>query len=103
MPESSARQRIIADIRENPVLLDRTRLSLLEPLSRLYGADAGDSQNPLKAANEATDRFIRYYHHSAPFDREQLAQTWRRCENASAQAQRCRRARARAEKTHGPL
>ncbi|MEE8474146.1 MAG: fused MFS/spermidine synthase, partial [Myxococcota bacterium] len=103
MPESSARRRIIANIRENPLLLDRTRLSLLEPLSRLYGDDAEESLNPLKAANEATDRFIRYYHHSAPFDREQLAQTWRRCENASAQAQRCRRARARAEKTLGPL
>ena len=83
--------------------MDRTRLSLLEPLSRLYGDGGEEAANPLKAANEATDRFIRYYHHSAPFDRQHLTRLWRRCENNSGQAHRCHRARARAEKTLGPL
>ncbi|MEE8507920.1 MAG: fused MFS/spermidine synthase, partial [Myxococcota bacterium] len=103
MPKSRARQRIIAHIRENQILSDRTRLSLLEPLSLLYGDGGEEAENPLKAANEATDRFIRYYHHSAPFDRQHLTRLWRRCEKNSGQPRRCDRARARAEKTLGPL
>jgi len=95
---------VLALIRRKPTLAERTKLELLEPLSQLYGN--GGLVAPggvLEAANQASIQFARYYHHSAPFDREVLADLWSRCETDSGLPRRCRRARARAERTLGKL
>jgi spermidine synthase len=104
VPISAAREQTLALIRENPTLAERTKLALLEPLSQLYGNGASVAPGgALEAANHASSRFARYYHHSAPFDREVLADLWTRCETDSGSPRRCRRARARAERTLGKL
>jgi hypothetical protein len=104
VPNSPARQRLVAKIRETPSLAKRTRLALLEPLSRLYGtAGEVESKQALRVAKQATQHFSTYYHHAAPFSRELLAQLWRRCESDPSQQRRCLRARADAEQTLGRL
>jgi spermidine synthase len=103
-PNSPARERLLALIRQNPTLAKRTKLALVEPLSQLYGSGASVAAGDgLEAANLASSQFARYYHHSAPFDREVLADLWSRCETDSGLPRRCRRARARAERTLGKL
>ena len=104
VPNSPPRERLLAHIREDPALAERTKLALLEPLSQLYGNGASVAPGGvLEAANQASSQFARYYHHSAPFDREVLADLWNRCETDSGLPRRCRRARARAERTLGKL
>jgi hypothetical protein len=61
---------------------------------------AGDE---LAQAMAATNRFARYYHHAAPFDRAALAAVWRRCERRPELAARCREKRAVAERVLGEL
>ena len=95
---------MLASIREDPILAERTKLGLLVPLSQLYGNGASVAQgDELEAANQASSRFAWYYHHSAPFDREILADLWSRCDTDAGLPRRCRRARARAERILGKL
>jgi spermidine synthase len=102
VPNSPARQRLLAKIRETPSAARRTKLALLEPLSRLYGtALEVESKQVLSSAQRATQLFSTYYHHAAPFSRELLAQLWRRCESEPSQRLRCLEARADAERTLG--
>jgi spermidine synthase len=104
VPQSRARERVLARIREDPTLAERTHPGLIEPLSRLYGGDAAETPDGILAtANRASQLFAEHYHHAAPFDRRHLAELWDRCAADSGQARRCRRGRRRAERTLGPL
>jgi hypothetical protein len=104
VPNSPARRQLLAKIRETPTVARRTKLALLEPLSRLYGTTLEvESKQALGAAKQATQHFSNYYHHAAPFSRELLAQLWRRCESDPSQQLRCLEARAEAERTLGKL
>jgi hypothetical protein len=104
VPDSPARSEFVAKIRERPAAAARTKLALLEPLSRLYGtALEVESKQVLSAAKRATQHFSTYYHHAAPFSRELLAGLWRRCGFDPSQQLRCLEARADAERTLGKL
>jgi hypothetical protein len=74
------------------------------PLSRLFGEPAGETgTDALGAAHRATEQFVTYYHHAAPFSRRALSNLWRRCQAEPALRPRCVADRAIAERMLGDL
>jgi hypothetical protein len=57
----------------------------------------------LASARTATERYGRYYHHAAPFEREALRAAWDGCEAALGPDPPCRAGRRQAESALGPL
>ncbi len=103
-PDSPERRRIEAAIRRHPVYSQRTPLELVVPLSRLYGTAAGETgTDALGAAQRATEQFVTYYHHAAPFSRLALSDLWQRCQAEPALRPRCEADRAIAERLLGDL
>jgi hypothetical protein len=103
-PNSPERRRIEAAIRRHPVYSRRTPLELVAPLSRLYGAPVAEiGTDALGAAHRATEQFVTYYHHAAPFSRRALSDLWRRCQAEPALRSRCLADRAIAERMLGDL
>ncbi len=76
-PRSPALSRLIYETRDKP----EVSLDMIRSAAMLYreSPDEGGRESALTRAKNATDFFIRYHHHAAPFNREGLATLWRRC------------------------
>lgn len=102
-PDSPALARALASARAPKTdLRKELQPELLDELAALFGR-SGASVRPVsrQEASRATELFIRYYHHAAPFDRTVLARAWRRCTDADTTA--CSVGLAKAEETVGSL
>ena len=107
VPRSEARKKVKKQIRAHPLLNRAIDLDRVGPLSQLYG-DAPprplrDGADPVAEARRATDLFVKYYHHGAPFSRHALARLWERCERDPGLRERCAQGRSRAERLLGDL
>jgi spermidine synthase len=86
-PGSSRLEQELAQSRSAaPALLDPSHLELLGSLFDRDGAAAGGV--PPAEALQATELFLRHYHHAAPFDRGALESIWSRCEGSNCGARR---------------
>ena len=76
-PRSPGLSRLIYETRNKPAV----SLDMIRAAAMLYreSPDGGGRESALTRAKNATDLFIRYHHHAAPFNREGLATLWRRC------------------------
>jgi hypothetical protein len=81
---------------------DPPDLSLVAPLARLFGDAATEPELPVDAL-EAARRFSLFYHHSAPFSREALAEHFSRCALDARRRAACARNLAIVEQVLGPL
>ena len=74
---SPALSRLIYETRDKPAV----SLDMIRTAAMLYreSPDGGGRSSALTRAKNATDLFIRYHHHAAPFNREGLARLWRSC------------------------
>ena len=79
----------------------RERVDELLALHAAPGAEP--TADPRRAAVGATHRFVRYFHHAAPFAHAALADHWDRCERSPELAARCGEQRAAAERLLGLL
>jgi spermidine synthase len=54
---------------------------LIPKLEILFGEDGAVAQEPvpISVARQATQRYVRFYHHAAPFSAERLRQIWQGC------------------------
>ncbi len=102
VPDSPLRTFVTSALVENSQ--GRIQLNAVPALLPLVGIVAKDA-SPVSVADatQATELFILYYTHAAPFSREALADIWRRCEADPAQAGACRAGREAAERRLGPL
>ncbi len=66
--------------------LSQKTLKSLEMLFRGNIRDVPEDQRA-QQAERLTDRFLRYYHHVAPFDRRLIDAAWRRCVGADCEQQ----------------
>ena len=68
--------------------------SEMELMAAMFGSTAPEitSEQPLSLAEakQATELFIRYYHHAAPFEGNRLLDLWSRCRDVTPSAQECR-------------
>ena len=118
VPRSANRKLIMREIREGsetytPVNMRAfSRLDdLYEPRERYERTSDGDpevasvaeSTDPLKRARRATNDYVLYYHHAAPFSRSVLEELWRRCEADEDLRESCIQARSIAQRTLGRL
>jgi spermidine synthase len=105
-PGSPLRARVLARARAEPNVSAHLAPDRLATLVALY--EPG-SQRPegyrarLASARTATERYGRYYHHAAPFEREALRAAWDGCEAALGPDPPCRAGRRQAESALGPL
>jgi hypothetical protein len=110
VPRSPERDRLWAAGTIPSVIAGTASDEVVDHLVRLHGGAAHAAavadplaNDPLAEAMAATNRFARYYHHAAPFERSALAAYWDRCERPSQGAVRCREKRAVAEAVLGVL
>ncbi len=103
-PESPARQRLLQRLRRSPPFAPYLRPQVLRTLVRLLAIEAREGPSPTPAAaQQATDHFVRHYHHGTPFERARLAEMWTRCREPGGRAGACSQGLARAEQRVGPL
>jgi len=104
-PVSPERDRIAAEIENDPLRNSWIPLSMVEPLSQLFGDGERIAERELspEVCRRATQRFSRYYHYTAPFSRRALAEVWRRCVDSPDNPGQCQAGLAQAEKTLGEL
>jgi predicted membrane-bound spermidine synthase len=71
----------------------------LEALAELFPGRDGHREISdfvtIAAAEQATEDFVRLYHHGAPFDGEQLLDIWSRCREGRRSEAECKRANGR--------
>ncbi len=94
-----------ARIFQNLALARMVRLPVVEQLVPLFEGAPGAQPakvTPTQAAR-ASDLFIEFYDHAAPFSRAALAGLWQRCAAEPRQAQACIAARAKLETIAGDL
>ena len=104
-PQSSARDSLVASLREQ----DELALALSEPLlSELEGfyaesllADGAPSEIEFAEAARLSELFARTHHHAAPFNSEHVTELWRRCRSAPKRI--CAEGRERTERVLGSL
>ena len=104
-PDSALRRRLEQEIRVKPNLALAMRFDVVPLLAGLYGVNgtAPESGDLLETATKATQLYIQYYLHAAPFPRQTLVDLWTRCEADPELRERCRKARHKAEKFLGDL
>jgi hypothetical protein len=104
-PDSPERDRLRARIARNRKLARTVRLAMVDQLVPLF--EGAPDDRPLKlspaAAAKASNLFIEFYDHAAPFSRAALVRLWQRCESDPDQAQACIAARAKLETIVGDL
>jgi predicted membrane-bound spermidine synthase len=89
-PESPRLREALAQVRRTrPTPAPLTDANLV-PLAALFdgAGTAPASKRPLLRATQTTQRFARFYHHAAPFDRRALARVWSGCASDACRAQR---------------
>ena len=76
-PRSLALSRLFYKFRNNPDV----SLGVIRAAATLYreSPGGGGRESAFTRAKRATDLFIRYHHHAAPFNRDGLATLWRGC------------------------
>jgi len=101
-PDASLPRAIAARARSEPGFQEDLEPGRLAELGVLFGEGPGGSGGPVPydTAARATNLFVRYYSHAAPFPRAVLAGMWDRCID---EAGRCAAGMARAESWLGPL
>jgi len=105
VPVSPERDRVVAKIEGNPNQSRWIPLSMVEPLSRLFGRGELITERELspQECRRLTGSFSSYYHHAAPFSRRALAEVWRRCVDPPERPGRCRAGLEEVERTLGKL
>ena len=73
---------------------DRSGIELMEALEKFYSDDNGADDEPvlLDKAQAASERYVRHYHHVAPFDGESLLAEWAHCRVSPPSAEQCQEA-----------
>ena len=105
VPGSDIYRRNLDDVRRNPppgVSIDER---LIMNLALLFKSDHADAEpgTELQVAEQASDLFLHYYDHAAPFRRTALGDFWSQCEKNPATAERCKRERTHLEQQLGDL
>ncbi len=105
VPGSDIYRKNLDEVRRHPPPGASIDERLIRNLSLLFksehlGAEPGTE---VLVAEQATDFFLDYYDHAAPFRRTALADFWSQCEKNPATAERCRRERVRVEQQLGDL
>ena len=105
VPVSPARDKMRSQIRANRELAGVVDIEAVDPLVALF--DGAPGAPPAKVtpadATRASNFFIRFYSHAAPFSRTALANLWERCEANPEQRQACVAGRSQVEAIVGDL
>ncbi len=101
-PDASGPRAIAAMAGRQPGFHEDLDPQRLAELAILFGDAPGKAEGAVsyQVAADATNLFVRYYSHAAPFPRAVLAGLWERCQDAPG---RCAAGLARAEGWVGPL
>jgi len=95
-PNSQARERAAAKLRDLPKEWPQVTRKMVEPLVPLFGGTARRKQVTPELAQRWTSAYIQYFHHAVPFDLNVVADRWNRCTGSV-----CDRARERLAKRLG--
>ena len=92
-------------IRSMPAMMREIDLRQVTALQRFYGGavEAPEGIDPVRLAQQETDRFVRFYTHAAPFSRDALSELFAACAQAPGREEACARARRQLEASLGPL
>ena len=101
IPESPARNEQHTALLQSQPFRRHVAPAKIETLASFYASDLATDPIPVGEATRLTDLFTEYYFHGAPFPRRTLVSFWERCEGAGPTG--CEAARARAERSVGPL
>jgi spermidine synthase len=101
-PSSAVRERLQTRLGMVARYGSAAALAQVREIVPLFDVES-DEPVPLAVAWRYTHLYSVFHHHATPFPRALLADLWRRCEELPAQREPCRRARAEAERSLGPL
>jgi spermidine synthase len=96
-PDSARLEERLAEVRRQDESAVTLGTEQLERIGRLFGdgREASDGAGTpagrataFARARAATQRFLRHFHHAAPFDRRSLKALWRRCHTKACEASR---------------
>lgn len=100
-PESSAREGVQAAILANEDMKTAVPFDRIPGLVALFSGDLPPEGGGAADAAQATQNYVRHYHHAVPFSRAALAKRWSACKPDEAEA--CRAGREQAELVLGDL